>query len=449
MAKQKEIKLINLLVNTENYRFEPLASQKEAIDNMIENQIDKLINLAKHIVDYGLNPNDRIQVIASQSVKSKYIVLEGNRRVVSLKLLNDPSLIDNPRYKTLKSKFTKLHNSSKSKLIKEVSCTIYDNIDEANIWIKVKHGGQLDGIGTVDWNALQIQRYEEKVEGKSSIVLQALKIVKEAKETPKVIKDKIGSIKITNLDRLLGDPDVRSKLGVEIKNGVLYSEVDQKEVIKGFNKVIKDLLNPKFKVQKIYTKDDRKKYIGSIKKSDLPDTTNKASKPWQFSASSKTKTRKTKTKNPLPKERKTLIPKSCTLSISYPKVNTMYDELQKIDITKFTNCVSVSFRVFVELSIDCYLEKNDLVAKPTAAKSGIDFQQKVFKVANHLESLKIADSAIAKGMKVAIKKKNDLLGLDTWHAYVHNNRFSPSAKDMITTWDGIQDFMLLLWDNAN
>ena len=448
MAKQKDIRISNLLVNTENYRFEPLASQKEAIDNMVENQGEKLLNLAKHMVEFGLNPNDKVQVIASATAKLKFIVLEGNRRVVALKLLLEPTLIDGPKQKGLKSKFTKLHNSSKSKLIKEVACTIYDNIDEANIWIKVKHGGQLDGIGTVDWNSMQIQRYEERVEGKSSVVLQAIKIVKEAKETPKKIKENIEKLRITNLDRLLGDPDVRSKLGVEIKNGVLHSGIEQKEVIKGFNKVIKDLLDPKFKVQKIYTKADRKKYIDSIKKSDLPDISKKSSKPWQFSSKTKSKTRKTATKKPLSTERKTLIPKSCSLSISNPKVNTMYYELQKINITKFTNCVSVSFRVFIELSVDCYLESNGLIKKPTAAKSGIDFQQKVFKVADHLVSKNIADSAIAKGMKVAIKKKNDLLGLDTWHAYVHNNRFSPTSKDMITTWDGIQDFIKLLWDNV-
>lgn len=32
----KTIKLTSLFVNTENYRFEPLSSQKEAIDKMVE-----------------------------------------------------------------------------------------------------------------------------------------------------------------------------------------------------------------------------------------------------------------------------------------------------------------------------------------------------------------------------------------------------------------------------
>ena len=41
----KTIKLTSLFVNTENYRFEPLSSQKEAIDKMVEDQGDKLYSL--------------------------------------------------------------------------------------------------------------------------------------------------------------------------------------------------------------------------------------------------------------------------------------------------------------------------------------------------------------------------------------------------------------------
>lgn len=50
----RTIKLTSLFVNTENYRFEPLSSQKEAIDKMIEDQGDKLYSLVDDIVTNGL-----------------------------------------------------------------------------------------------------------------------------------------------------------------------------------------------------------------------------------------------------------------------------------------------------------------------------------------------------------------------------------------------------------
>ena len=58
----KTIKLTSLFVNTENYRFEPLSSQKEAIDKMVEDQGDKLYSLVDDIVTNGLSPVDLIIV---------------------------------------------------------------------------------------------------------------------------------------------------------------------------------------------------------------------------------------------------------------------------------------------------------------------------------------------------------------------------------------------------
>lgn len=73
----KTIKLTSLFVNTENYRFEPLSSQKEAIDKMVEDQEDKLYSLVDDIVTNGLSPVDLIIVTPSED-NSKYTVLEGN-----------------------------------------------------------------------------------------------------------------------------------------------------------------------------------------------------------------------------------------------------------------------------------------------------------------------------------------------------------------------------------
>ena len=96
-----------------------------------------------------------------------------------------------------------------------------------------------------------------------------------------------------------------------------------------------------------------------------------------------------------------------------------------------------------------YIEEHKLTP-PTAlssAKSGANFQQKIGIVTNHMDTKKFADAAICKGIKAAIKDSNDILGIDTWHAYVHNNRFSPKAPNLIITWDNMQDFMIILWNN--
>jgi hypothetical protein len=446
MVKMQKIKLVDLLVNSENYRFETSASQKESIDKMINDQDEKVFNLAEHILKNELNPNDNVQVILSSHDKTKYLVLEGNRRVVALKLVSNPDLID--QNSSLKRKFRKLHEENKGKILEEITCSVYDDPKDADIWIGIKHGYGVSGVGTDGWDPIQKQRFGEKTEGKTSIALQTIKLLQTSADVPDDIKNCLTDLKTTNLDRLLSDPDVRDFLGIEINNGLIQSGIEQREVVKGLTQIAKDLLDPQFNVKRIYTKDDRKDYITKFAQSFKPDIRKKAQKPWQFTSVSVVLPSKSKTKlKPHPKDRKTLIPSSCGINIGNPKVNAIYHELRKLNVLRFTNAVAVLYRVFVELSVDCYIEKHKLAPTLSSTLSGTNFQQKVSQVANHLESEKLADAAICKGIRFSVKNKNDLLGLDTWHAYVHNNRFSPIANNLIITWDSIQDFMIILWNN--
>lgn len=124
----RTIKLTSLFVNTENYRFEPLSSQKEAIDKMIEDQGDKLYSLVDDIVTNGLSPVDLIIVTPNED-SNKYVVLEGNRRITSLKLLNNPTLIDD-KYSPLRKKFQKLHSEYLQPII-----TQYFIDNKSEIWL--------------------------------------------------------------------------------------------------------------------------------------------------------------------------------------------------------------------------------------------------------------------------------------------------------------------------
>ena len=92
-------------------------------------------------------------------------------------------------------------------------------------------------------------------------MLQTINLLQNSPDTPLDIKSNLNNLKVTNLERLISDPYVRDFLGVEINNGVIQSIVNEKEVIKGLSQITKDLLDPEFKVQKIYTKEDRKDYI--------------------------------------------------------------------------------------------------------------------------------------------------------------------------------------------
>ncbi|GAH73000.1 unnamed protein product, partial [marine sediment metagenome] len=252
---------------------------------------------------------------------------------------------------------------------------------------------------------------------------------------------------ITNLNRLLSDPDVRSFLGIEINNGILQSEINEKEVGKGLAQLANHLLHPAFYVKRIYTKDDRRDYLKKFPIESQPDLSKKSDKPWLLTdAKSALPSKKTA---PSPKERKYLIPKSCVLTIDNPKVEAIYHELQQLDVTKFRNAVAVTFRVFIELSLDCYIEANGLDKNPASGKGFKPLREKVSDVTNHLINIKAADKSVCKGIRTAVSDKDDLLGIDTWHAYVHNPHYSPTPQNLLITWDNVQKFVEILWSNVN
>lgn len=143
-----------------------------------------------------------------------------------------------------------------------------------------------------------------------------------------------------------------------------------------------------------------------------------------------------------------LIPENFNIKISNSKVQSIFQELKGIDVAIYTNGTAVLLRVFIELTIDCYLESNFLVDSNSATKSGLDLMQKILRVASHLENKNLADSSICKGIRSGVKEKDGLLGVDTLHAYVRNNNFSPKVKDLVTTWDNIQKFIEIVWANT-
>ena len=456
----KTIKLTSLFVNTENYRFESLTSQKEAIDKMVEDQGDKLYSLVDDIVTNGLSPVDLIIVTPNED-NNKYIVLEGNRRRTSLKLLNNPTIVDD-KHVSLRKKFQKLQKEKPNAIseLRNITCAVFENPTEADIWIKRKHAGELNGIGTVTWNAQQKQRFEEKTEGKSSIPLQIITLLKSQENVSDAIKDSLSKLNITNLQRLMSDPYVREHLGLEINNGTLVSKIEVSEVVKGLVKVVTDILNPEFKVSEIYNREKRKQYIDNFDTSQKPDLSNETLELWTIQDIANNKEQVLvnsehreikKTNNKKAGSRVGLVPKTLVLHINNPKINKIFEELKQVQVKTCPNASSVLLRVFLELSVDAYLERYNLVKNNaiTACSSNENLNGKVCKALNHMNQSGTMSNDLSKGIRAELNDKDSVLSIESLNAYVHNEFFYPKADNLITGWDNIERFFVLLWDSVN
>src|SRR5579863_7905781 len=86
----KSLKIDSLDLDLENPRITLASDQRDAMQKILNEQKARLINLAESIAVKGFSPMDRCLILRSHIRPGKFIVLEGNRRVLCAKLLKNP-----------------------------------------------------------------------------------------------------------------------------------------------------------------------------------------------------------------------------------------------------------------------------------------------------------------------------------------------------------------------
>lgn len=450
--EQKLIKISNLKINPENPRFEPVENQREAINSIIENQKDKLFKLGADILENGLNPADIVIVTPDSEDQNSYLVLEGNRRITTLKILNNPTLISTS-FTSLLNRFKKLSDKFNDNPIHKIPCIVFEKEEEAMKWIKLKHTGENDGVGTVGWDAQQKARYEERVEGKASYALQVIEHLKNDPEFDEELKSKLSRLRSSNLQRLLTDPHVRKAIGISITDGKVTTNFSSDEIRKPLAKIVQDLTREDFTVKEIYYKEDREKYIEAFQPLDFPNGSDDI-EAWELNGknyqksihgndSENTTSDKKQKTLPLSTNRKKLIPSTCAISINEKRVNKIYRELKTIDVNEFENAVAVLFRVFIELSVDTIVE-----VKQLPCTSNDSLAKKVGEVVKYLKANTNITEQQLSPVNTSLSNKNSFLSMVTFNQYVHNKHQYPSPKELKITWDGLEPFILKLWQTV-
>ena len=87
----EEISLTNLDLDRENPRHGPVVDSNEALSRLILDQREKLVRIAVDIHEHGLSPAQLF--IVTPSSDGRFTVLDGNRRLAALHILEDPNLL--------------------------------------------------------------------------------------------------------------------------------------------------------------------------------------------------------------------------------------------------------------------------------------------------------------------------------------------------------------------
>ncbi len=462
------IKISNLSLDLQNPRYEVQKSQSEALNTMADDQKDKLLALLRDIIENGLNPSD-LPIVMPDSKKDKsYIVLEGNRRIAALKLLKKPEIVLDKR---LQAKYRKLHDKHKDFKLKTVECLVVGSREEANLWIERKHEGEMEGIGTIRWTTVQKSRFLSNKSGKDSVILQLIDFMKIIGENDDEFQSQLQRTKATNIERLLGTPEVRARLGLDYNNGLYSSRILPEEAFRGLKAIIKRLSRSDFNVKSIYHKDDRLSFLNGIPDDELPELSKKSDTSWLLKdflsqgQKSKPETSETDTdssdrqgnqdsKNEnqsRPTSRDIFIPENLSLPITNDRINRLFSELKRLSHNIHPNACAILLRVFIELSVDSFLEEFSLLSKSvvSGSKDSRSLKEKTNTVIQKLESLNMIDSSFAKGIRSEMNKDHTPVGIDTLHAYVHNSHFNPIPETLMYSWDNIEPFIVALWKAIN
>ncbi len=425
--------------------------ESELIDYFLTKKDYKIRELAEAIVkDFSFPQIEKLVVFDDGE---KLIVLEGNRRLTVYKLLANPELIT--KDDALKKHFEKLRSQISITEDYSLECLVTSEKDVGYTYIDRKHAQNNNEVNWGDTERAHYNKRRGKAKKDELFKIAIAKVIKDL-DIPERLKEQIlGHGFVTTFYRIItsksamdefkldlddtgnlvsGDPDFLNKLKV-----IIFNVLRQEDF--GGEKVNSRTLNKNEQIEK---------YVKSVNPENVKtvDKEIKANTETDMFGAKKISIPTSNGKRSFPKSvnRSYLIPSTCTLQISKPRINDIYRELKSdllLDDTRKSvpNAVGVLFRVFIEVSIDYFLEKEGVTVKSDTKLAG-----KITKVSEHMETNGIATKKQLVNIRKVAIAKNSILSIDNFHDFVHSFEVFPGAADLKAKWDSLQEFFEVLWN---
>lgn len=459
-----------LKLDQENVRFggDIAQNQREAIELMMADPDDakKILRLAEHIATHGLDPTE-LQLVTPDR-DGTYTVLEGNRRLTALKLLVKPDLC--PDERLLKGFFaanTKLNGI----LPDEIDCSVVPSRKDGDLWIELKHTGQNNGVGRVDWNSDIRDERRARQTGVESIGRQIRELIKDNNHifSASAIRD-VFSIPVTTLTRLFSSTPAQNAFAIKIENKELIPTLELKYIAPSIEFAVQMFVHEGYNVNDIRSDIDRQNFIKHIppelepKKlaeldkqkqqlnpegSDKPTLVVNEATPGAVTTTLGAGDRPPAA--PSSRARKYLVPWS--LNIKNYRINEIYRELRRgLEVNKLPNATAITFRVFIEVTCDSYIESQKAGSSPVLRDDNSKhvvttdkLSAKVRAVAKHLENLGLISSQHYKSIFKRASSTDSVGSIDHFNLFVHGSASSPLPSELKDIADEYKPMFEAIW----
>jgi hypothetical protein len=426
-VEHKTIPVGQLLVDADNPRHEPAKSQRDAILALIGVERQKLVVLASDIVDHGLSPIDRMLVIRKGR---NFIAVEGNRRLVAIKLLSNPGLADGTAISTAIKRLAKTAVAPSV-----VDCAIVPSRAEAEHWMELRHGGQAEGAGVVPWNALASNRFSHKPGSQAAKAIGFLDAVAAGFPDNTVIRDlikRVAETRLTTLGRLVADPNFKLQAGLIESGGTLLFTYPADALQDFLEHVLGDLAAD-VGVSELKSKAQRTVYLNSTPKPD-PKQVLPAPRPLSEAPSvrptvpAKPRSRPTKPQKPF---------KELDLREVGAKTQALLAEFRKLDVDATPNAAGVLARVILELAVDEFVKRSGITYDR-------DLKKRIRKCLGRVDPTNTAPQF--QSVRAGLQDGSSLYAVATLHGFVHNPHYHADGTTVRSIASNLAPFLQALND---
>ncbi|HAV1497650.1 ParB/RepB/Spo0J family partition protein [Vibrio parahaemolyticus] len=478
----------------ENPRFDTAESQSrikvaDFAEEIISEPSDKasFFELIKSIIKLGFMDFEPIVVWKDES--DRYVVAEGNRRILALKLLRSPEKAP----KSIRKFILQQSNLINRNDIEKVQVCVAPSLEDTRWYVLQRHS---TSSIQKPWQRLQQQRfivslydeYNQDIEKIISVtgftrseIVQALRYVQlRDLATRKQVTDLMSTeekeliysnrISMTILERWFASESVRERWGVQFDGMKVKITSNEDSFLHAYGKFLKLMFNVEpndlefvvntrsipeknediFKVLPEVTfpsKEEETVLVTSVTREQTKG--NGTEKGEETSGETKDdndkNTEETKPDSSvihLPvkhkSDRRRLVVPQTTIKVKSAKLNSLFSELKRVPVHLYTLSASITLRVFLDLSVDDFIRRNDL-EKVVAKQYKKDYnhtilQQRLkFLCDNHIK-----DSQANKVVSKLLQPNNEH-SLDTLNSYMHghethkiDHRFVNGFWDMLT-----------------
>lgn len=450
MHELVSIPVVDLILDAGNARLgEEQPSQQAIYHSLAQQQGSRLVELASDIVDRGLDPTTLPAVVATDDRRRRYKVIEGNRRILALKALDNPSIVASGLSSRDQAHLSPLAQRYAEDPVEEVPCVLFDSEVDAYHWVELRHTGANDGAGLVEWNTNEQDRFKAR-HGKGGARKPAGQILDflEQVDGPPEGKTKV----LTTVQRIINTREVRDALGIEVRDGIVVSHYPSDQVLRGLRRMAGDLRSEQIKVKDVYDAEDRRKYIAGFSSEELPDPASRLKEPMPLAELESSSPRPTQTSAPsrrkkrkAPRGRTAVVPSACSINPSSPRINNIFNELTTLDADTYPNAGAVLLRVFLELSVDHEINRLSLMSEEQRRKDSLSKRLKTL-AGDMKDAKRISDQLHAAVVKVADSHHTIAAATVTFNQYVHNKYVHPKPGEVRTAWDELQPFLEKVWE---